>query len=154
MLNRPEVVELPARTTAVVRMTVERERIAEAFPPAIEEVISGIGAQGVQPGGPLFARYLQMGGKEVEVEIGFPLDQPIDPAGRVTIGSLPGGRALRAVHHGPYEELSTAWDQFGRWVAESDHQPEAGLWESYVKGPESTTDPTEWRTELILPLKE
>lgn len=153
MLNTPEVVELPARTTAVIRMTVEREQIGEAVPPAIQEVMSGVGAQGVQPIGPMFARYLRMGSGEVDMEIGVPLDEPIAPAGRITVSSLPGGRALRAVHQGPYEELYSSWDQFGRWVAENGHEPAEGLWESYVTGPESSSDPTEWRTELILPLR-
>ena len=153
MLNTPEVVELPARTTAVIRMTVERARMAEAFPPAIQEVMSGIAAQEVGPAGPLFARYLRMGGGEVEVEIGVPVNQPLEPEGRITISSLPGGGALRAVHAGPYEELYSSWDQFGRWVAENGHEPDEGLWEAYLKGPESSADPAEWRTELILPLK-
>lgn len=153
MLNTPEVVELPARTTAVIRMTVKRERMAEAFPPAIQEVMSVVGAQGAQPAGPLFARYLRMGSGEVEVEIGVPLSRPIEPEGRITISSLPGGSALRAVHQGSYEELYSSWDQFGRWVAENGHEPDEGLWESYVAGPETSSDPAEWRTELILPLK-
>ncbi len=153
MLITPEVVELPTRAAAVIRMTIERQRIAEAFPPAIQEVMSGLGAQGVQPAGPLFARYLRMGSGEVDVEIGVPLERPIEPEGRITNGSLPGGRALRAVHQGPYEELSSSWDQFGRWVAENGHEPDEGLWESYVTGPESSSDPAEWRTELVLPLK-
>ena len=153
MLTTPEVVELSARTTAVIRMTVPRDRIGEAFPPAIQEVMAGVGAQGVEPIGPLFARYLRMGGGEVDVEIGVPLDRPIAAEGRITISSLPGGSALRAVHQGPYEELPSSWDQFGTWVTENGHEPDQGLWESYVTGPESSPDPAAWRTELILPLR-
>ena len=153
MLNTPDVVQLSTRTTAVIRMTVKREQMAAAFPAAIQEVLAGIRAQGALPAGPLFARYLRMGSGEVEVEIGFPLERPIEPEGRLTISSLPGGRALRAVHRGPYEELYASWDQFGRWVAENGHDPDEGLWESYVTGPESSQDANEWRTELFLPLK-
>lgn len=153
MLTTPEVVQLPTRTTAVIRTTVKREQMAEVFPAAIQEVLSLIGAQGAQPAGPLFARYLRMGSEDVEVEIGFPLEQPIEPQGRLTISSLPGGSALRAVHRGPYEALHSSWDQFGRWVAENGHEPDGALWESYVTGPETSEDASEWRTELILPLQ-
>lgn len=153
MLNTPEVVELPARTTAVIRMTVKREQIAEAFPPAIQELMSGVGAQGAAAAGPLFARYLRMGSGDVEVEIGVPLERPIEPEGRITISDLPGGSALRAVHQGAYEELHSSWDQFGQWVSANGYEPDHGLWESYVTGPESSPDTAEWRTELILPLK-
>lgn len=152
MLETPKVVTVPERDTAVIRLTIERAKMGESFPPAIQEVVSGLAAQGISPAGPLFARYLRMNSSDVDVELGFPVEQPVTPSGRITGSVLPGGKVLRAVHRGPYEGLVSSWDEFGRWVAANGYAPDEGLWESYVLGPETNSDPTTWRTELILPL--
>jgi heme/copper-type cytochrome/quinol oxidase subunit 2 len=61
---------------------------------------------------------------------------------------------LLKVDNPPVNALgSAAWREFGEWITAEGHEPAANLWEFYVAGPESSPDPSTWRTELNRPLK-
>jgi effector-binding domain-containing protein len=56
------------------------------------------------------------------------------------------------VYHGGYEGLGPAWGELEAWIAAEGRQTAADLWECYIAGPESSSDPADWRTELNWPL--
>jgi len=58
----------------------------------------------------------------------------------------------RTVFQGAYEGLGAAWGEFDAWIVANGHTPGPDLWECYVAGPESSSDPASWRTELNRPL--
>ena len=65
---------------------------------------------------------------------------------------LPSMRVARTVYHGGYAGLAAAWGEFETWIAANGHKSAPDLWECYVLGPESNSDPANWRTELTRPL--
>jgi effector-binding domain-containing protein len=87
-----------------------------------------------------------------DMEIGVPVSEPVEPAGRVMPGELPAGTVARTVYHGGFEGLGGGWSELDAWVAANGHAPAPDLWECYVAGPESGSDPAAWRTELNRPL--
>ena len=54
----------------------------------------------------------------------------------------------RLLYHGPYEGLGGAWHEFGKWPQENGYETAGDLYECYLVGPDSTANPTDWRTEL------
>jgi effector-binding domain-containing protein len=90
--------------------------------------------------------------KVFDFEVGVPVSKPVAPAGRVEPGELPAATVARTVYHGGYEGLGNAWGEFDRWLAAEGHKAAGSLWECYVSGPESGSDPAKWRTELNRPL--
>ena len=74
------------------------------------------------------------------------------PCRAVADRSSPAARVARTVYQGPYEGLGSAWGEFGSWLGVHGHRAGTALWECYVKGPESTSEPGTWRTELNRPL--
>jgi effector-binding domain-containing protein len=87
-----------------------------------------------------------------DFELGVPVTRAVEPSGRVIPGKLPAARVARTVYHGPYEGLGAAWGEFEQWITAAGHSPAPDLWEFYVRGPESSPDPADWRTELNRPL--
>ena len=148
MFEEPQIVKTSRRETAVIRVTTPRARVDQAIDPAIKEVLEALTAQGIRPAGPLVANHLRLDESDFDFEVGFPVDRPVTPMGRVRPGQLPAATVAKAVYQGPYEGLKDAWAEFGSWIAANGHRPGTGLWERYVRGPESTHDPREWRTEL------
>jgi effector-binding domain-containing protein len=65
---------------------------------------------------------------------------------------LPAATVVRTIFHGDYEGLGSAWQQVDAWIAANGHTPGPDLWEVYVSGPESSSNPSEWRTELNKPI--
>lgn len=81
---------LEAQPAAVVREHVDLAGLPEFLGTAFSDVMRTLGAQGLAPAGPPFARY-RPGADGFDVEAGFPTSEPLVPAGRVDVEMLPGG---------------------------------------------------------------
>ncbi|MCB1096238.1 MAG: SRPBCC domain-containing protein [Verrucomicrobiae bacterium] len=53
---------------------------------------------------------------------------------------------------GPYEGLAAAWPLLHDWIERNGSTAATDLWECYLFGPESSSEPSKWRTELNQPL--
>ncbi len=158
MIETPEITHAQPQTAAVIHLTCPREKIQSEVGPAITEIMAALAAQNLQPAGPMFMHHLTMSASHFDVEVGFPVVGTLIASGRVKPGGLPAARVARAIYRGPYEGLHSAWDTFGkrlvsdRLVDPAVIAPVKTLWERYLVGPETTSDSSQWRTELNLPL--
>ncbi len=149
MLESFEVIDLPAQTTAVIRLRIPCEECPEHFGPAVQELFAELGRQGIAPAGPVFDHHFRVPDTHFDFEIGIPTSQPVTPGGRVIASTRPASRAAKAVLVGNYEQLPEAWPQFTTWIAEQGLETVTDFWQIFAKGPESDPDPASWRTELI-----
>jgi effector-binding domain-containing protein len=152
MNEAPHIAELEATRTAFIHLTVAREQMPEVFGPAVQELVSTLAEQDVAITGPLFAHHLAMSPQTFDFELGFPVAQPLVPAGRVEAGERPAVKVARTIYQGPFGGLPDAWGQFHDWVENSGLGWAPDIWECYLVGPESESDPANWRTELNRPL--
>jgi effector-binding domain-containing protein len=153
VLDIPQVTSTPEQQYASIGLTVPRADIRSVMGPGVRELFATLHAQGIAPAGAWFTHHLRMVPEVFDFEIGVPVARPVAAAGRVRPGLRPAmPRVARAVMHGDYEGLVAAWVRFDAWISASGLRPAADLWESYVAGPESGSDPATWRTELHRPL--
>ena len=152
MLDEPQIVKTADQGIAVIRLTVPRGEIQKVMGPGHRELMAAVAAQGVATTGPWFTHHLRMPSEVFDFEIGVPVATPVSAAGRVKPSRWPAMTVARTVYHGPYEGLASAWGEFMAWIAREGHEPEPGLWECYLAGPESGPDPARWRTQLDRPL--
>lgn len=151
MLTTPQITTASPHMAAVIPLTSSLADLPKVMGPAFGELMAALAAQGIAPAGPVFSHYLKMGAV-FDFEVGVPISTPVAPAGRVKPGQLPGGKVVRTIYQGPYEGLHGAWTEFGAWIKTQGLTPASALWECYVYGPESSSDPASWRTELNQPL--
>ena len=152
MLDEPQIAQTDAQPMARIRLTIPRSEIQHVMGPGIGEVMATLAEQGVAPAGPWFTHHLRMDPAIFDFAICVPVAAPIRGAGRVEPSELPAAKVVRATYHGPYEGLSSAWAEFDAWIAAQGLATGPDLWERYVAGPESGSDPSQWRTELNRPL--
>lgn len=152
MIETPTLVRTTAQPIAVIHVVVSREQIRNVMGPTIRELLGAVAAQGIAPSGPWFTHHLRRPSDTFEFEAGVPVATTVVAAGRMTPGVRPAMRMARTVHHGPYEGLADAWGEFLDWIEESGHAEAGDLWETYLVGPQSTPEPSQWRTELMRPL--
>jgi effector-binding domain-containing protein len=152
MLEKPQIVQSPARRSAIIRLTVPRAEIQTVMGPGLGEIMAALAKQGIAPAGPWFNHHLRMDPNIFDFEISVPVSSPIKAVGRVMPGVLPAAKVVRTVYHGGYEGLPSAWTAFDAWIAAEGLGTGPDLWEVYVKGPESGPDPAIWSTELNRPL--
>ena len=141
-----ELVDLQEQRTAVVRGHVTFEGIPDFLSAAFGEVGQALAGQGLRSAGPPFAQYA-VRSDGFDVEAGFPTSAAVEPSGGVTPGELPGGRAARTLHRGPYSEVPAAYDALATWATDDGYRPSGAPWESYLDAP----DVPEPRTMVYLP---
>ncbi|MGB8168195.1 MAG: GyrI-like domain-containing protein [Chthoniobacteraceae bacterium] len=149
MLNTPELIELSAQTTAVVRLNIPCEECPQHWGPAVAELFAELDRQGIAPAGPVFDHHFAVPDTHFDFEIGVPTSKPVAPNGRVIPSERPAFRAAKAVLVGDYEQLPDAWPEFMRWISAQGLQTADDFWQFFVKGPESGPDPATYRTELV-----
>ncbi len=152
MIETPRIAKTSAQEVARIHLIIPREQVQAEMGPGIQEVIAVIAAQGVTPTGPWLTHHLRMDPGVFDFEICVPVSAPVSPSGRVEPGQLRAATVVRTVHRGSYAGLGAAWKDFGGWIAEHGLKKADDMWECYLVGPDSTPDPTDWRTELNQPL--
>jgi effector-binding domain-containing protein len=152
MIDAPHITHRTAQLAAVIHLTIPRAEMVHVFESAVSELLEGLAAQGIAPTGAVFAHHLQMSPDTFDFEVGLPVSTPVTAVGRVKPGALRAAKVARTVYHGPYEGLYGAWGEFMAWIEANGHTPGPDLWECYVTGPHSSTDPATWCTELNRPV--
>jgi effector-binding domain-containing protein len=152
VIDTPQIAESAEQLTACIPLVVPRTQIQTVMGPAIREVFATLAAQGIAPTGPWFTHHRRRPSDTFDFEVCVPVASPVAAAGRVQPGRLPAARVARTVYHGAYDGLGAAWGEFCAWIEANGHARREDLWECYLVGPESSSDPAAWRTELNQPL--
>lgn len=152
MIDTPQIVQTEPQLMAYIHVTVPRDKIREVMGPGLAEIHATLAAQGIVAAGPSLTHHLRNPSDIFDFEIGVPVKQKVAPAGRVKPGELPTVTVARTVYHGPYEALGAGWGEFQAWIADNGYESAVDLWERYLSGPESGSDPSQWRTELNRPV--
>ena len=148
MLDHLSFIKTDAQPAAVIHLTIPREKIRDVMHPAMMEVMEAVKAQGIGPAGPVFSHHFDLQPGMFNFEVGVPVSAAVEPVGRVKAGELPAVTVVRTVYTGPYEDLGEAWGKFMDRIEITGLEPADRFWERYVSGPESSPDPSTWRTEL------
>ncbi len=153
MIDTPQIIHTKRQLTAVIHLTIAKDQIREVMHPGLTELMSTLAAQGIKPTGAWFDHHFQIVDDSWDFEICVPVSVPVKAAGRVRPSEWPAMKAARTVYHGDYEGLSEAWGEFLAWIDGNGHTPTQDQYQCYTVGPESTSNPTQWRTELFKPIK-
>jgi effector-binding domain-containing protein len=140
MIDTPQITQTDAQLTAIIHLTIPRSEIQSVM------------EQGIGPAGPWFTHHLKMDPAQFDFEICVPVTAPVKAVGRVKSGSWPAMKVARTTLRGGYEQLGDAWGQFQGWLKANGHKAAPDIYERYVAGPESSSNPADWRTELNSPL--
>jgi effector-binding domain-containing protein len=152
MIEPPHITQTTEQHTAALHLTVPSDQIRSVMGSGVAEVLAALSAQGIAPTGPWFTHHFRRPTDTFDFQIWFPVAQPIAPSGRVVPGTWPAMTVARTVYHGDYSGLPAAWGEFHQWIDANGHKTTLDLWERYLVNPDSSPDPSSWRTELNRPL--
>ena len=146
-----DVREVDVEPTRVVsrRATPPRDAIDDTIEVLLRETHETMSALDRSPEAPreivLYRDILRRDGR-VELEVCVPLSRGSTDAG----GSweLPGGRAARMFHHGPWDDVYLAYAALLSWIVGAGEEVDGPLREVYVTDNRDTTEPGDYVTEL------
>ncbi|MGZ4726297.1 MAG: GyrI-like domain-containing protein [Acidimicrobiales bacterium] len=142
----------PSQAAAAIRAEVPMAELRSVFDRGFHAVMAAVSEQGLSITGPPFGFYPRMPDATVEVVVGFPVSGSVHPDGDVIPFELPGGRAVEAVHVGPYERLEETYRELTAWAASEGLPLAKRMWESYLSDPSVEPDPERLRTAITWPL--
>jgi effector-binding domain-containing protein len=87
------------------------------------------------------------------VECGVPLEEAIAGDDTFMASETPGGKAVKAVHMGPYDELTKTYEALEQYMKVMKYEPIGLAYEVYVNDPNEEPDPTKWETHIFFPIK-
>ena len=146
-----ETVELAAQPAMVVRRKVAITEFGGALADIFPRVFQHIAGAGEQPAGMPFMRYFSMDGVACDIAAGIPVRETLPGAGDIEAHLLPGGKALTALHVGPYEGVGGVWSQVMRRAAALGSEFKFGGWDVYTNDPREVA-PEQLETRIFQPL--
>jgi len=154
MIDTPEILDVPAQTSAAIRLDIPATTVRGEMGAGREELTRALADQGVEKTGPWFTHHFKIPDANFYFEICFPVAAGIKPYGRVAPAELAPARVARTIYRGPYDGLGAGWGQFMAWINAQGLSMRGDFWEVYVTGPDDTADPAQYATQLNVPLKE
>ncbi|MBS1724626.1 MAG: GyrI-like domain-containing protein [Armatimonadetes bacterium] len=151
MAGKVEILDVPETKCVYASFTCQRSEIPSNMRPAMDKAWKHAAACGGGKGAP-FARYTACHGSECTVEVGFPVDSPMDGPDGVKAGSFGGFRAVSAEHVGDYGRLGDAYDA-GQAHLEEEGLTQAGPIHEHYVGPGSPDGTTPPRTLVYFPVE-
>ncbi len=138
------------RPTLSVRFHAPVGQLGKRFGEVYGAIIGYLNERGEQPVGPAFATYYNMDMDDLDVEAGFPVAQPVPARGEILACALPEGTYAVCHYVGPYDGVSSAYEQLTTFVAQEGYTPSGIAYEWYFDGPE--VPPQETRTDVAFPV--
>jgi AraC family transcriptional regulator len=86
------------------------------------------------------------------VEIAWPVSNPVKSTGEFRSYQLPGGKMVRTVYRGPYEGCEPAYLRLFEWIREHDLQIAGPIREMYPSDPREVK-PEDIITEIYVPVR-
>ena len=97
-----------------------------------------------------YVAYHNMDMQNLDVEIGFPLSEPLPEKGEIQAGAIPAGKFIFCMYQGAYGEMEPVYAEMGKWI-EDHHLTATGVtYEHYYNGPEFPEK--DLLTMVVLPL--
>jgi len=129
---------------------------AKSLPALIGESYSRIGQYlnelDIEPKGLPFVAYYNLDMNDLDVEIGFPVDDVIPGSHDMCPGELEKGRMVTCRYNGPYDGMEEVYKEMNRYIEEKGLKAKGIAYETYYNSPDEVKSPEELVTRIDLPI--
>lgn len=148
-----EIVNLESKTALSIRDTCTFADLPAKFGEIYGEIANYAKDNSVEFAGVYYGVYHSVSPEKIDLEAGFPVAGEPAGAGRIKSTKTYSGKAAKAVHTGPYENLKAAWGEFAKAVDSKDYKLAGPCFEVYLTDPQEEPDSSKWITELYTPVE-
>ncbi len=147
-----ELIELDDQKVVSVRRRCPVSDLPDVIGRTYGMIITHLSSQEKYPGGLPFVGYFNMDMDDLDVEIGFPIQEDVVETDAIKMSKIPKGKYAQTLHVGPYMELEKAYDVLMRWIAENGYEATGVGYEYYLNDPDEVKE-SEIQTRLLFELK-
>lgn len=149
---RVEYKRVDPQPVITTRRQVRMENLSSAFAQCLPAAFSFAQSSGAVVAGQPVAIYHQFDGKEVDVEMGCPVEATVAGRGEMESREIPGGKVLVTSHFGSYSTLRKGHEALKKSMAAFGLEPAGPCWEVFVSDPTQTA-PDEVQTDIYYPVR-
>lgn len=144
--------EKAAQPTIAIRTRAAVQNLPQVLGKAYGDIMNYLMEIGVQPAGAPYVGYFNMDMQDLDLEIGFPVEQAISGKGDIQASEIPAGKQVSCLHTGPYSKVEPAYNAMMEWVPANGYTATGVSYEFYLNDPEQTPE-NELLTKIVFPLK-
>ena len=148
-----DVRDIPEQHVLGTRGRTDMARIVNDIGAMYQELFGYLNSEGIPPFGPPYAEYFEVNENDVDLDCGVAVAPGTKGQGRIAARVMPGGKALRAVHRGPYETMVDTYNRIDAWVKANGYVYAGNVREIYLSNPQQDKDGSKWTTEIVWPVR-
>jgi len=137
-------------------LSIRTRTDAKSLPGLIADAYSRIGQYlnelDIEPNGLPFVAYYNLDMNDLDVEIGFPVDDVIPGDHDMCPGELEKGRMVTCRYNGAYDGLEEVYKEMNRYIDEKGLKAKGIAYETYYNSPDEVRSPEELVTRIDLPI--
>jgi len=150
-MSRIQTLKQREQPTLTIRMTTKVEELPRVIGESFGKIAGYLDEIGELMSDIPFVAYHNMDMQNLDVEIGFPVAQPLPGKGEVKSGFIPEGKIIFCMYRGPYAEMEPVYMEMAQWFEKNECQPSGIAYEYYYNDPEFPE--SEWLTKIVMPIK-
>ncbi len=152
MLYQCEILEQPAQPTLTIRTRTSVQDLPQVIGKSYGAIAQYLGELGISSVGHPFVIYYNLDMQDLDVQLGFPVLQPVPGKGEIHAARIEAGKVATGLYIGPYEDCGPAYDELAQFVKDQGYEATGVAIEYYLNDP-SQPPFEEAQTRIVLPLK-
>ena len=137
---------------AAIRAKTTLPQVPSKVVQLLNETSDYLQSVSVEPTGPGFAVYYEVGSFLVDLEVGYPVGQEVEGNDRGHAGKLPGGKAAVTLHKGPHPQMPAAHRAVQAWMREHEVDYVRQAREVFLSDLRELSESDECKTESVWPI--
>lgn len=150
-MSRIQMLKQREQPTLTIRMITKVEELPRVIGESYGKIAAYLNEIGELMSDVPFVAYHNMDMQNLDVEMGFPVAQPLPGKDEVKPGFIPEGKIIFCMYRGPYAEMEPVYIEMSQWFGQNECQPSGVAYEYYYNDPEFPEN--EWLTKIVMPLK-
>ncbi len=155
MNHEVHVKQVPPQRVATRRFHTKLSELGHDMESTVSGIAGAVEPVGAARGAP-FAVYHNepFTPDDIDVEMGLPLAREANLRGTVDAkaSELPGGPVAYTIHVGDYQSIGAAYEALYGWLEKHGYRAKGPPREIYLVGPSEGVVPSEYRTEIDVPV--
>ncbi|MCX5780858.1 MAG: GyrI-like domain-containing protein, partial [Firmicutes bacterium] len=143
-----EVSEPSAQSTLAIRTRTPAANLPQELGKAYGAIYQYLLEIGQKPTGAAYAAYYNMDMQDLDVEMGFIVEKPIEGRGEIKASEIPGDKQVSCMYKGPYNQMEPVYKAMMEWMAVNQYIPTGVAYELYFNDPSQVPE-SELLTKIV-----
>lgn len=146
-----QIKETDELKTLMIRLTTSVSELPKVIGEAYKDIMDYMQSSGIQCSGYPYVLYHNMDMNNLDIDIGWPVQQFDNGNGNIKPSTIPGGKVLFETHTGPYSKLEDTYKKVMEYIKEKGIKTTEWMYEMYPNSPLDTPE-DKLITEIYFPV--